>query len=240
MLFFTPLVCADNVLELKYQKRLTTEQKAYQLVIESGVNEQFTDLIESLFPFKQRLTLVYGGEEGPLYDPESHTIFIPYTFILDTQFYFAKHRPKQDVEQGVIDTLLHTLLHEAGHALVEDQDIPILGKEEDAVDNLATLIMLGYLDNGTQAALNAAGMFGYESEDGEEYYELGEYAGEHSFDLQRYFSTLCLIYGSDPQANADLLDEVEDDYLPQQRETCEESYLQLNYNWHRYLKGKAQ
>lgn len=241
LLLVAPFVCAQSLVELEYKKRIDSdEQKAYQLIKESGVNEQFIILVDRLFPLNETMGLVYGGNEGPHYDPSSHTVVIPYTFVLEAQHYFSKHRPKADVNQGAIDTLMHTLLHEAGHALVSDNGIPILGKEEDAVDNLATIIMIQYLEDGSAAALNAADMFDYESEDGGEYYDYGEYAGEHSFDLQRYFSTLCLVYGSDPKVNANLLDEVEEDYLPEQKEMCEETYLQLDYNWHQYLKGEAK
>lgn len=238
---FAPVALAASSVELKYEKRAdSNEQRVYELIKESGVNEQFIELSDELFPFEQPMKLVYGGEEGPLYDPSNHTVYIPYAFILEAQHYFSKHRPKSEVDQGAIDTLMHTLLHEAGHALVSDNGIPILGKEEDAVDNLATIIMLQYLDGGAEAAINAADMFAFESEDGGEYYDFGEYAGEHSFDMQRYFATLCLVYGSDPEANKGLLDEIEDDYLADRKETCEETYLQLDYNWHEYLKGEAK
>ncbi|GAM75978.1 hypothetical protein JCM19241_276 [Vibrio ishigakensis] len=238
---FSPVVFSNNSVEVKYLKQANNNEKnAYELIVESGVNEQFTELVNALFPFEEPMKLVYGGSEGPLYDPSNHTVYIPYAFVLEAQHYFSKHRSKSEVDQGAIDTLMHTLLHEAGHALVSDNGIPILGKEEDAVDNLATIIMLQYLDNGAEAAINAADMFSYESEEGGEYYDFGEYAGVHSFDMQRYFATLCLVYGSDPEGNKGLLDEIEEDYLPEQKETCEETYLQLDYNWHEYLKGDAK
>src|SRR5690554_4191597 len=44
----------------------------------------------------------------------------------------------------------HTLLHEIGHLFVDQFDLPVLGKEEDAVDTFATLTML---NEGTPASL---------------------------------------------------------------------------------------
>ncbi|GAD78881.1 DUF4344 domain-containing metallopeptidase [Vibrio ezurae] len=231
-------VFASESVELRYQLPKGKDEKAaYTFIVQSGVNQQFIELLEEVLPFQQSMTLIYGGDEEAHYDPNLHTVFIPYTFVVEAQHYFSQHRPQQEVKQGVLDTLMHTLFHEAGHAFVADAEVPILGREEDAVDNLATIIMLEYLEDGAQATINAADMFRYESEAGGEYYDFGEYSGEHSFDLQRYFSTLCLVYGSDPKAYADLLNEVEDDYLPEQKQTCEETYGQLSINWHRYLNA---
>ncbi|GEA51771.1 hypothetical protein VIN01S_25750 [Vibrio inusitatus NBRC 102082] len=239
VLLVSPLCWSQSLVDLEYQQRKSKDdQQAYQLILDSGVNEKFISLVNQLFPFEQPISLVYGPDSsGPYYDPEQHSIYIPYSFVLESQYYFSKNRPKNEVNQGVTDTLMHTLLHEVGHALVADNLIPILGKEEDAVDNLATIVMINYLENGQDAALNAADMFDYESESGGEYYDFSEYAGVHSFNLQRYFATLCLVYGSDPKRNKGLLDEIEEDYLADQQDTCEETYHQLYENWHRYLNN---
>lgn len=100
------------------------------------------------------------------------------------------------------------MLHETGHAYIEDQNIPVLGKEEDAVDNFATILMIDFLEDGAEMAISAADMFAFESDYRPDYYDFGEYIDEHSFDLQRYFSTLCLVYGSEPDQYKSLLDEL--------------------------------
>ncbi|GEA60218.1 DUF4344 domain-containing metallopeptidase [Vibrio comitans] len=242
LLFASSFCWAESLVNLDYEKRNSEEDKqGYQLIVESGVNETFISLVDELFPFKHPISVIYGSssDDGPYYDPEIHTIYIPYVFVLEAKHYFSEHRSEPDANQGAVDTLMHTLLHEAGHALVEDNAIPVLGKEEDAVDNLASIVMLNYLDEGQNATLNAADMFDYESESGGEYYDYAEYAGVHSFDLQRYFATLCLVYGSDPKENQGLLDEIEDEYLADQQDTCEETYHQLYENWHRYLNDSS-
>lgn len=137
---------------------------------------------------------------------------------------------------GALDTLLHTLLHEAGHAYIEDQSIPVLGKEEDAVDNFATILLIDYLDDGADMTISAADMFAFESDDRPDYYDFGEYIDEHSFDLQRYFSTLCLVYGSDPEQYKSLLDEVEKDYLRDRKDFCQYNYENIRTNWQHYLQ----
>lgn len=231
----------DNNLIIEYSApQDEAERQLKQEIEQSGVNDTMVDLSNQLFLFKQPLVIQYGGDEGPLYDPQTHHVLIPYSFYAESLNYFEKNQYEKEygksAQTGAIDTLLHTLIHEAGHAYVEDQQIAILGKEEDAVDNLATILLINYVEHGTDAAISAADMFAFESEDRPEYYDLGEYIDEHSFDLQRYFSTLCLVYGSDPEAYKNLLDEVENDYLKDRKEFCVEHFDVINANWHRYLK----
>jgi hypothetical protein len=227
---------AGNLVKVKYQPATTPhEMQVKHLIEQSGVTTEFEQIIDLYFPLDKELRLIYGGREGPLYDPQLHAMYVPYTFVGEALNYFSQDRDQKLAEIGAIDTLMHTLLHEAGHALVFDNRIPILGKEEDAVDNLATLLMIKYVDKGAEAVINAATMFDYESQDGNEFYDYSEYIDEHSFELQRYFSTLCLVYGSNPQVFDDLLDEVEEESLVDKQDTCIATFHDIDENWHHYL-----
>lgn len=226
-----------EMLDPKFQREI----KVANEIRKSGINQIVIELSEKVFPFSKTLKIQYGDSDGPYYDPEKHSIYIPYTFYLESRDYFTKNGYEKQygksAKDGAIDTLLHTLLHEAGHAYIADQEIPVLGKEEDAVDNFATVILLGYVDSGDDIAISAADMFAFESESAErpDYYEMSEYAGEHSFDMQRYFSTLCLVYGSNPEKYQYLLDEVENDYLEDRKDYCVFNLEMIKNNWHTYL-----
>lgn len=240
---YSSTAIADDTIKIRYlepQNQQHIESKA--AIEQSGVNQVLVELSNQLFPFNQPLTVEYGGEQGPLYDPEPHVVQIPYGFYQEALTYFKQNNYDEkygkSAQAGAIDTVLHTLLHEAGHAYIADQNIPVLGKEEDAVDNFAAIIMIEYLDNGADAAISAADMFAFESAQRPDYYDLGEYIDEHSFDLQRYFSTLCLVYGSDPENYQNLLDEVENDYLADRQDFCPYHYQTISQNWHRYLKAQ--
>ncbi|WP_242504920.1 DUF4344 domain-containing metallopeptidase [Aliivibrio finisterrensis] len=226
---------------IQYSKPLSQQEVLIQTTIkESGINDTLIALSKGYFPFNKMVTIQYGSVEGPLYDPNSHTIQIPYSFYQESLNYFKQNKYQERFNKapqlGAIDTLLHTLLHEAGHAYIADQNIPVLGKEEDAVDNFATILLLNYIDNGDDIAISAADMFAFESETRPDYYDFGEYIDEHSFDLQRYFSTLCLVYGSNPGKQSNLLDEVENDYLKDRKEFCEFQFNSLSQSWEHYFK----
>ncbi len=232
---------AEKNIQIQYLPPANQAEEQMKADIEtSGVNDTVIELSDTLFPFNKTLTIQYGSEDGPLYDPEKHTVHMPYHFYQEALDYFIKNKYDEkygkEAKLGAMDTVLHTLLHEAGHAYIADQNIPILGKEEDAVDNLAAILMIEYLDDGDEAAISAADMFAFESDDRPDYYDFGEYIDEHSFDLQRYFSTLCLVYGSNPEKHSNLLDEVENDYLADRKDFCVFQYQSLSDNWHTYLK----
>jgi hypothetical protein len=238
--YITPTHAQSAVKTVYLQPQTAAEQRALTDIQNSEVNAIFSDLSDDIFPFKQPVTLKYDSGDGPLYDPRTHTVHIPYRFYIETLSYFTKNQYQEKfgkpAKDGALDTLLHTLLHEAGHAYIADQKIPILGKEEDAADNFATILLLNYIEAGDDIAISAADMFAFESEDRPDYYDVGEYIDEHSFDLQRYFSTLCLVYGSDPETYKHLLDEVEKDYLKDRKDFCVENFAQVNDSWHQYLK----
>ncbi len=229
----------DNI-TIEYLKPTNQQDSNIKKAIQdSEVNDTLMALSEQLFPFKTPLVIRYGGNEGPMYDPSTHVVHMPYTFYAESANYYRKNKYQEKYdkspEAGAVDTLLHTLLHEAAHAYIYDHKIPVLGKEEDAADNFATLMLIDYIEHGADAAISAADLFAYESDDRPEYYDMGDYIDEHSFDLQRYFSTLCLVYGSDPESHSNLLDEVENDYLKDRKEFCIENYDTLSTNWHHYL-----
>ncbi|KJY82153.1 hypothetical protein TW81_15020 [Vibrio galatheae] len=237
--FTIPAFASDKIVIRYLTAKSQAEADIKTSIEQSGVNQTMIELANNRFPYRQTLTIEYGSEQGPLYDPDQHLVQIPYQFYQQALDYFKHNKYDEkygkSAQSGAMDTLLHTLLHEAGHAYIADQKIPILGKEEDAVDNFAAMIMIEYVDNGDDAAISAADMFAFESEDRPDYYDFGEYIDEHSFDLQRYFSTLCLVYGSDPEKHQDLLDEVENDYLAERKDFCVFNYSNVAQNWHTYL-----
>jgi hypothetical protein len=220
----------------------TVEDKSIHSVIsQSQLLDHITEVIDTYFAFTSPLDVHFGENDGPYFDPEENAVYIPYAFVSDSKRYFEKN--DYESEYGVtemnaaLDTLAHTIFHEVAHAYIMDQQIPILGKEEDAADNLATLMLIENIEDGDIVAISAADMFAFESEDGPDYYDSLDYIGEHSFDLQRYFSTLCLVYGSDPEKHKHLLDEVDSEALGERKELCEEYFQSVQSNWHVYLKN---
>ncbi len=232
-------VSAGNI-TINYLTPTNSDDKASLSQLKgSKINELVVELGKDYFPFNNPLTIEYGSDDGPLFNPETNTIQMPYHFMGEANHYFTKNKYDEkynkSAQAGAIDTVLHTLFHEIAHAYIADQNIPILGKEEDAADNLAAVMMIEYVDNGADSAISAADMFAFESEDMPQDIQAAEYIDEHSFNLQRYFQTLCLVYGSDPEQYSTLLDEIGEEGLDDRKAFCEMNYQDIYNNWHVYL-----
>lgn len=129
----------------------------------------------------------------------------------------------------VLGNTIFTLFHELGHALIDKLEIPVLGREEDAVDALAVLMMLPEDEDpvADEMILAAADghLMAYNQEDDDEL----AFWDEHSLDLQRYAAIHCLVFGSDPEGWADLAELVE---MPEeQQERCPGIYDQTQASW---------
>jgi len=228
---------ANGVVTVSYETPGTKLGTAVKKDIEASMVPQVVvSLLEDNFVIKRPLSIVFGGEDGPLFDPEMNAIFIPYDFLVEVKTRFEKSGYAETgvhPDEATMDVLMHTLFHELGHALIAMYDIPVLGKEEDAVDGLADVLLIEYVENGREIAISAADLFDLESEDRMELSE-NDFSDEHSLDLQRFYTTLCHVYGSDPKGYKDLPGETG---LSRDRaEFCVEEYNKLHDDWMTLLK----
>ena len=208
-----------------------TQKTVRDQLIASGAVDTAVLFINEHFKLNQAVVISFGGNDGPLFDAQSNSIMIPYTFIDEVRHRFEQaNYDKTGVtpEQATEDALLHTIFHELAHALIYMYQLPVLGKEEDAADALATTLLIEFFDNGQEIALSSADLFDLESDD-RDVLEDEDFWDEHSLDDQRYFSTLCHIYGSEPDKYAAI---VKEGLLGEERaELCIEEYAAISQSW---------
>lgn len=111
------------------------------------------------------------------------------------------------------NVLLHVLLHEGGHAVIDDFAIPVLANEEDMADAFATAAILRLMADEAEAILkDRARSWMVETEErgwpgaGADPFEdpLSDIWGEHRLDAQRAFDAMCLLYGAGPAERGDV------------------------------------
>ena len=158
--------------------------------------------------------------------------------LLDRGQQLAKDQELGDAyaQKYLTANLRFILLHETGHALIDLLDIPITGREEDAVDQLATTLMqrfAGMNESSRQVSENlrmASNWFLARSTGA---YNLDAYADEHALGEQRYFNLQCLVYGSNPARYIGIVTEGD---LPEARaKTCPAEARRVDKAWLRLL-----
>src|SRR3954465_2505429 len=134
-----------------------------------------------------------------------------------------------------VGNMLFVLLHEAGHGLISDLGLPVLGREEDAVDQFATVTMLEMKTEFTHRTLvNSAKSWLISDRRARDEGEVVTYYDNHGLDLQRAYNIICLMVGSDNDRFEDLANEVN---LPEDRqEGCMADYSNASWSWNRVLK----
>jgi hypothetical protein len=180
------------------------------------------------------------GQVNAFYDPESGEISLCYELVEHySEIFMADAQTDEEQEEAgtsVASATMFTFFHEMGHALIAIYDLPITGREEDAVDQLATMILLQGGEEGESSAIDGANSF--VGEDEEEMDDLS-FWDEHSLDEQRFYNILCWIYGKDPEGYQYLVD---DETLPANRaERCPAEYNRMSRSWEAlldpYVKG---
>jgi Putative metallopeptidase len=165
--------------------------------------------------------------------------------VMDTVRMFEKDprynrgKTPQQIKDGVefvTGNVLFVLGHETAHALISEFGIPVLGREEDAADALATIVALKMSNAfADRVVINAArGWFLGDQRDRKEGVPI-TYYDEHGMDLQRAYNIVCLLVGGAPDKFEGLANEVK---LPEERQgTCQGDYSNASWSWEQALKS---
>lgn len=117
----------------------------------------------------------------------------------------APGRPKLSAGDAfLLGNVVFALLHEFGHAIINDFDVPLLGLEENSADTIAavTLVLLDreHPDAGLSMALGVTALVQAYTWDSGVEHDNSEVVlwAQHGLSAQRYARLVCLLYGSDP------------------------------------------
>jgi hypothetical protein len=221
----------------------------YQRVKARKVLEELDQLLSPLkldHPLKLSIDqdgYVCSGDAGnSYYEPSDHTVHICYNWITMLENEVAVRHYDEPGQFGpqtpglmpgftrgevIVGGFVGVALHEIGHAIRHNLDIPRLGREEDAADQMAGFIMLQF---GSNVAVPAIKGFinvwhhlqavDLRSTGGA--ITAGDQENEHSMSLQRVYNFLCLAYGSPLRAD---FKDLADKWLPEKRkDNCEIEY----------------
>jgi hypothetical protein len=217
---------------------------AYQPIMQRLKDQMFLERLQQFLspvrlPTKLRLTTrqcTLDGTPNAFYYPLDWQLNICYE-IVD---YLDKLAPAEPVnglppKRVIMGALTGVVLHEVGHALFDNLQVPVLGREEDAADQFAAFLALQFdkevavtVVTGmayAQLALKNAGM-GVVT-------DRRSFSDEHGTADQRFYNILCIAYGSDPGTFAGFADPT---VLPPDRaEGCKKEYAQIRDAFYRTI-----
>ena len=151
---------------------------------------------------------------------------------------YNKGKTPDQVKDGVefvTGNVLFVLGHETAHALISVFEIPVIGREEDAADALATVVSIKMANSfADRVIVNAAkGWFLSDRRDRRQGIPSAFY-DEHGLDVQRAYHIVCLLVGGAPDKFLSLAKEVK---LPEERQkTCKFDYSNAEWSWDEVLK----
>jgi len=205
---------------------------------------QKTGLLESLanevndwlvLPYDIPLLGEQCGEANDYWNPEDETMTLCYEDVALSLELFADD---PDPEAAARRVAVGAFYHELGHMSIDIYDLPVTGREEDVSDQLAAYWLLTPVDGKlnpdyVQAAKDTADWYNLVSTAPSEIDD-ETFADVHTLDQSRAANFYCWIYGSDPQAEADIVD---NGLLPEDRaDGCEYEYDQLSRAWSELLE----
>ncbi len=211
-------------------------QELSQAVAESGIAELAADYVNGSLDLGAEVPIVFEtcGQANAFYNPEHVRISFCYEFLGMFAQIFASdpNQSEEAIGDNILGSTLFFLLHEMGHAMVHVLELPITGREEDAVDDLAALVLIDA--EGHDDLLSAAESFDAMAALLESSGAEMAFWGEHSLSAQRAYSLACIVYGADPEAYSDL---VHPELLPEQRAVrCPAEFEQKASSWERLLE----
>jgi Putative metallopeptidase len=183
------------------------------------------------------------GDANAYWDPNARAMIVCYELfgLMDEMFRDDASSP-EELDSEMLGATRFIFYHELGHAMIDIFGIPYTGREEDAVDQFSTILLL----NGNEVASALAGAnFFYKFASSTELEQL-VFWDEHSLDEQRFYDIVCLVYGSDPETYDNLLQRdakgfllsTDGGILPKERgERCPEEYKDISSSWNTLISS---
>lgn len=220
-----------NQFQIAYQEPVDPKhQEIFSLLKEKKALEKFQDFLSPIRLPRPILLQMKScdGEANGWYDFEEYNVTICYEL---AQKVFDD-RPKEIIPAGVtpddafFGPMAEIFLHEAGHAVFDLLNVPILGHQEDAADQFAAYLILRLKTAESRKLIGGvAYMYAQYAEAEMKDLDFTRFADEHGQPAQRYFTYLCMAYGSDPKGYAFIMRKI-----PRPRaERCEAEYGQTEY-----------
>ena len=198
-------------------------ESAVSLLHDTGIAEEIASNLNGMLRLPRDIVIAHldCGEENAFYLREHSSVLMCYEML---GYILGIVNAQGLSEEDVLSAWRFVLFHELGHALIDQYNLVITGKEEDAVDDFSSIALVE--SEQAHLAFQAAAFWQLTDQDA---YDGLQFADTHSLSPQRFFNILCTIYGYDTD---DLGQVFAPDLLPESRaEHCQYEYQQKSRAW---------
>lgn len=217
------VAAGDGRFVWRYRPAKTATYKPYEALFEHARLSAVVQMMGMFaLPRNVPVATLECGQPNAFYNPDKHGIVMCYELAHEFYTRFRAEADDQVASDRTLNALTFVLLHEMGHGLLGELEIGVTGGEEDAVDDLATLMLIDAkqpawaIDGASSMAMLGAGA-------------KPKFFGEHSLGEQRFYNIACIVYGSDPARYVGL---VTQGILPQPRAVrCGKEYATKDKAW---------
>jgi hypothetical protein len=154
---------------------------------------------------------------------------------------FAQDASDEDMEAALafaVNNSTLILYHEMGHLFVGELGLPVLGKNEDAADSLAAVLLLDEDADWSDAVLRDSAEGWYLSPfNGDDVPGDWAFMDEHSLDKQRAFFFVCMMAGKNQEYYGELATEYGMD--ADRQDKCKGIFSQAHDSWTQLLAPHA-
>lgn len=199
----------------------------YELLKNRKVLEELTAFLSPLsLPRPLQISMKECGVPNSWYSPTSGV-----ELCYELPAYIARRAHGIEPPEGVsrqdivVGAFVEVALHEVGHAIFDLLAVPILGRQEDAADQVSAFVMLNFGKDFGRRMLAGSAQF-WPTID-VPLLPSAAFADEHGTPLQRFYNFLCIAYGGQPDTFGDF---VEKGVLPKERAVhCGREYEQAQF-----------
>ena len=194
--------------------RSAVSQVTLQRLRKRAVLEEITQFLSPLrLPRVLRLRTKTCGQANAYYVPAEWAINLCYEYNEYLDGLSTRATTTLGFTRGevIVGGYIDAVFHELGHAVFDILQVPVYGREEDAADQLAALLMLQFGKDVARTTIKGAAFTYLNSANPR---TRTQFADEHGTAGQRFFNYVCMAYGSDP---ANFKDFVERKLLPPER-----------------------
>ncbi len=229
-----PAELANKLIEIAYIEPTNAEHRPlYERLKQRQVLEQLRQFLAPLqLPRKLKVQLRgCRGSVNAWYSNYEVTLCYEYVSWIE-DLAPKENTPEVTREDAIVGPFIQVVLHEVSHAVFDILQIPLFGREEDAADQLAAFIMLQFGKDVARRTLTGTAHL-YRRDAQANAPTDDDFSDVHGTAAQRFYNTLCIAYGGDPNTFNDF---VQNKILPKFRaDVCAREYRQVLYAFRKLI-----